>query len=443
MSTLPDFTGPGFFAGEAPDGLTTIAGTPTSASVRVYWRDPADPQAPDALVAQTTSAADGTWRITGLNPALSYVVRAQKSNFDDATVVGARPSRTDVITYVDHLEPAEEFDGLTGYVLLDSGLTPFACELIQPLPFGLTARVDGRKLLIEGVSSDAGLWESLVRVTASNGVWVDVPVQVRIAWTPACLAAVPKIWLDDASDMQAIAGAVAQWSNRGSIGGAFAQDVAAQRPALLSGHLSGRRAIAFDGIDDRLIDNSTAARDVMRGTGVGWVFAIYKNSSDTVGVNRVLFNFTTSLGPARFGITSSLSGSPNRLRLGLRRLDADPGASLNPSSPAPAGWLIARAVMRWQSGDAQIAVNGVEVAAGVATSQGVTSNTRSQWPVSIGAFSGASYSDFADNEVAAILCSSGSEPSAAEWMKLEGWAAHRYGLTDLLPADHQYKEVAP
>ena len=94
MSTLPDFTGPGFFAGEAPDGLTTIAGTPTSAQVRVYWRDPADPDAPDALVASTQSAADGTWQIAGLNPALRYVVRAQKSQFDDVTVVGAMPSRS-------------------------------------------------------------------------------------------------------------------------------------------------------------------------------------------------------------------------------------------------------------------------------------------------------------------------------------------------------------
>lgn len=184
MSTLPDFTGPGFFAGEAPDGLTTIAGTPTSAQVRVYWRDPADSDAPDVLVASTQSAADGTWQIAGLNPALRYVVRAQKSQFDDVTVVGAAPSRTDVIACVNQLVPREDefgdVDGLTGYVLLDSGLPPFTCQVIEPLPFGLTARVDGRKLLIDGASEDVGDWESVVRVTASNGVWGDVPVQMQI-----------------------------------------------------------------------------------------------------------------------------------------------------------------------------------------------------------------------------------------------------------------------
>ena len=219
MSTLPDFTGPGFFAGEAPDGLTTIAGTPTSAQVRVYWRDPADPQAPDVLVASTQSAADGTWQIAGLNPALRYVVRAQKSQFDDVTVVGAAPSRSDVIAYVDRLEQSEEFDGLTGHVLLDSGLPPFNCEVIQPLPFGLAARVDGRKLLIEGRSDDEGRWESVVRVTASNGVWVDVPVRVLIIDGGAILGVLPGASCLETYSAQlslhpllAVSGVVVKWS---------------------------------------------------------------------------------------------------------------------------------------------------------------------------------------------------------------------------------------
>lgn len=97
MSTLPDFTGPGYFAGESPDGLTTVAGVPVAADVRVYWRDPEDSAAPDVLVAQTASAANGTWRITNLNPALHYVVRGRKAGFDDVTVVGAVPTRTDVV----------------------------------------------------------------------------------------------------------------------------------------------------------------------------------------------------------------------------------------------------------------------------------------------------------------------------------------------------------
>lgn len=184
ISRDPRFVGAGFFAGEAPDGLTTVYGGPIPADVFVYWRDPDDPMAQEVLVGATKSAPDGTWRITGLNYNLQYVIRARAQGSDDATVVGAMPSRTDVIAYVNQLVPREDefgdVDGLTGYVFPDSGLPPFTCEVIQPLPYGLSARVDGRKLLIEGVSTANGLWESVVRVTASNGVWVDVPVQVQI-----------------------------------------------------------------------------------------------------------------------------------------------------------------------------------------------------------------------------------------------------------------------
>lgn len=184
ISRDPRFVGTGFFAGEAPDGLTTVYGDPIPADVFVYWRDQDNPLEKEVLVGAAKSSQDGTWRIMGLNYNLQYVIRARAQGYDDATVVGAAPSRTDVIAYVDQLVPREDgfgnADGLTGHVLLDSGLPPFTCEVIEPLPYGLSARVDGRKLLIEGESIDNGLWESVVRVTASNGVWVDVPVQVQI-----------------------------------------------------------------------------------------------------------------------------------------------------------------------------------------------------------------------------------------------------------------------
>lgn len=180
ISRDPRFVGTGFFAGEAPDGLTTVYGDPIPADVFVYWRDHDSPLEKEVLVGATKSAQDGTWRIMGLNYNLQYVIRARAQGYDDATVVGARPSRSDVIAYVNHLEPTEYFDGLIGHVLLDSGLPPFTCEVIGPLPYGLEPVLDGRKLLIEGASTDKGLWDSVVRVTASNAVWVDVPVQVQI-----------------------------------------------------------------------------------------------------------------------------------------------------------------------------------------------------------------------------------------------------------------------
>ena len=180
MSTLPDFTGPGYFAGESPDGLTTVAGVPVPADVRVYWRDPADPTAADVLVAQAASAANGTWRIANLNPDLHYVVRGRKAGFDDVSVVGAVPTRTDVVTATGSFTTNADKNGVDGSVLIEGGLPPYSVAQIDPLPFGLEPVIVGHELKIYGSSDDGGEWGSIVRVTASNGVYVDVNVNIYI-----------------------------------------------------------------------------------------------------------------------------------------------------------------------------------------------------------------------------------------------------------------------
>lgn len=532
MSTLPDFTGPGFFAGEAPDGLTTIAGTPTSASVRVYWRDSADHDAPDVLVASTQSAADGTWQIAGLNPALRYVVRAQKSQFDDVTVVGAAPSRSDVIVYVDHLEPTEDFDGLTGHVLLDSGLPPFTCEVIEPLPYGLEPVLDGRKLLIEGASDDEGIWNSVVRVTASNGVWVDVPVHaviglrapdiaVRYAaagdwtitlqlaggsefadglrvyrstepldlealpdyvaeldadadqwvdadvepgqtyyyavvayvggavamspvvkreamWTPADLPAPPKIWLDDESQMTVVSGRVSHMKNRGSIVNANAvQTNSAYRPLLMENELNGKRIVRFD---DRLLEVENA-RSLFRNVGYGWSFYIVrKRTTDAVVAVRQIFYTETGSGLARYA--DGYYVSANSYAMGRRRLDNAAAQNLVGSAATAGKWDLRFSETSWATATARMRIDGAVDAESFAyLTPGLTSNTDAKGNPTIAGELG--FANLGDIDLACVLVSSGDALSQDSILRIEGWAAHRYGLAENLPADHPYKEVAP
>ena len=448
MSALPDFTGPGFFAGEAPDGLTTIAGTPTSAQVRVYWRDPSDPQAPDALVASTQSAADGTWQIAGLNPALRYVVRAQKSQFDDVTVVGAVPSRSDVIAYVGQLVPHEnefgDVDGLTGYVLLDSGLPPFTCEVIQPLPYGLTARIEGRKLLIEGVSSDAGLWESVVRVTASNGVWVDVSVQVRIAWSPASLDVLPKIWLDWSSDLSMDSGFAGAWSNRGRLGGAFSQSVARRRPTAVTSDFAVR-FLRFDGIDDGLTSNSL--RGVLRAVSHAWSLIVFKKRTiSTAGDSRAILSVPSGGAITRGRYVIGLGhGGANRLNVIGRSSDSDSEQRLDDPAATTTEWQIRFNSIDYASGLALTVTNGAAVASTPSlTLPGATSNTDSRRHVAVGSWvdAGSSPEFPIDADIALVMLDS-TPLSFNDRQRLEGWAAHQCGLTAALPSDHPYKEVAP
>ena len=170
--------GPGYLAGEHPAGRTTIDGTPVSADVDVFYElDNRDWQ----HVASTTSQPDGTWSIFGLNPDKKFNIVARHASFGGVIAVDVQPSRTDVVTLSGVFTNNANFDGVDGFMTIESGMPPFTASVVDPLPYGLTPLVvDGRKLIIDGTSNDEGLWDSVVRVTASNGVWVDVPVQVEI-----------------------------------------------------------------------------------------------------------------------------------------------------------------------------------------------------------------------------------------------------------------------
>lgn len=192
----PRFVGAGFFAGEAPDGLTTVYGDPIPADVFVYWRDPDDPMAQEVLVGATKSAPDGTWRIMGLNYNLRYVIRAMASGHDDVTVVGVQPSRTDVITYEGEFTNTEDFDGVAGEILITSGLPPFTATVIQPLPSGLFPVVSGRNLIIDGTTNADEVASFDVKVTSSNGAEKIIPLQLVVGFkAPQNLAS--EVIIDD------------------------------------------------------------------------------------------------------------------------------------------------------------------------------------------------------------------------------------------------------
>lgn len=530
----PRFVGTGFFAGEAPDGLTTVYGDPISADVFVYWRDPDDHMAQEVLVGATKSAPDGTWLITGLNYNLRYVVRARASGRDDVTVVGVQPSRADVITYEGEFTNTEDFDGVAGEILITSGLPPFTATVIQPLPYGLLPVIDGRKLIIDGTSDDEGVWSSVVRVTAINGVFVDVPVHaviglkapditVRYAvagdWTitltlqlaggsafaevlrvyrstePLDLEALPEhvaeldadaaqwvdadvepgqtyyyavgayvggavamsaavereaVWtpldisaaviLDDDSSLSQTSGKVSSIVNRGVLGGSFSQSTDAYRPTIISAAANGKRALAFrsDEPASTGLLGDAAVRNLYRNAAVGWMFAVVRReAADTSATSRRVFVSYTPSNTARLGIywDDSIAGAQNRIVAGGRRLDSDSYARVAGPTRPPGGWEIIGVHAKWSSRALALRLNGVTVASTTTAwpSEGSTSDTE-----------GMGFhlcSRFVGDCVAAVA--GAGAISDADWQRLEGWAAHRYGLTDNIPADHPYKEVAP
>ena len=72
--------------------------------------------------------------------------------------------------------------------------------------------------------------------------------------------------------------------------------------------------------------------------------------------------------------------------------------------------------------------------------------TNENWTkVTLGAYynhTATSYVGYSYSDIAAVVASN-SAATVSDMEKLEGWAAHKYGLTVLLPTAHPYKTTAP
>lgn len=84
-------SGNGYLAGEYPDGITKVNGIPVSAQVRVLYRPGAGKPGDGVVVASTTSAQDGTWRVNGLSPLLRYDVVGRKDGHNDTLMANITP----------------------------------------------------------------------------------------------------------------------------------------------------------------------------------------------------------------------------------------------------------------------------------------------------------------------------------------------------------------
>lgn len=83
--------GSGYLAGTFPGGITTVDGVPTPATVRVLYRPASGQPGDGALVAEVQSAADGSWRVDGLDPALKFDVVGRKAWFNDVIMSNVSP----------------------------------------------------------------------------------------------------------------------------------------------------------------------------------------------------------------------------------------------------------------------------------------------------------------------------------------------------------------
>lgn len=285
----------------------------------------------------------------------------------------------------------------------------------------------------------------MTQVLSRRSAGSSFPTTLQL-WTPLNMATSPRIYLDvQDSSVTDVSGACAEISNLGSLGtnGNFLQGTASNRPSILNAELNGRRVLRFDGSND-VLTCSTAAT-LFRNTGAAWVFSVYKKRTTDGSPTARYLLFSSDAGSLiRFSVLAADNavGRANKPTMFAKRLDADSAAALESPNVVAGSYVMFMATCDYSTRAGVIRENGTQSAANSAltASAGNTSDTSAASATSIGALSAGGSA--ADIDLATVVVSN-VMPSAGEIEKLEGWAAHRWGLAGNLPSGHPYKTTAP
>ena len=227
-------------------------------------------------------------------------------------------------------------------------------------------------------------------------------------WTPAD-AGLTAYWLAD--DISGADGdPVSTWPD--GVGSNNATASGSNRPTLDLAALNGKAAVVFDGVNDYFTLTSGISVTTY------WTFSVFTRSS----TGRAIIALATSSGGAPFG---------GHILSNDRAYMYDTGTGwIRQTSPrSDTGSIILVDV----SNPFQLLLNGTELSPTVAFS-----------PASSGSLSfiGRYGGSYCLGSLHFVACGIGA-PTSDTIQKLEGWAAHYYGLTANLPGGHPYKTNPP
>lgn len=259
------------------------------------------------------------------------------------------------------------------------------------------------------------------------------PYVFSAPWTPAQITTA--IWLDasDASTITESGGVVSQWDDKSGNGRHFTQSTVANRPTFESAVQNGLSAVKFvngpgAGATRQFVENTSYTNTSNQLT----IFSVHRNLSGASGANIYgrLFSFAPSnqLDYATtggillcYGITSGIT---------LYRSFA----AIASTAAISDTWCVVDAER--DAGNGSVSLNGnTRVTGSTPTADFNIGRTR------IG-------NDFSANDSGIqgwvgenIAISGVIDASTKE--KMQGYLAHKWGLTGSLPAGHPYKSAAP
>lgn len=214
------------------------------------------------------------------------------------------------------------------------------------------------------------------------------------------------------------------------------QSVDVYKP-VLSTFSDGSLAMQFDGVNDYFWQGNTS---YLNNVGGVWSFSVELLSSKS-GYTYLLASPFNSSGASKFA-----SGySTNKPYVGGRRQYANAWSEAVDTSTRSAVQNINFSQVDFSIAKAYIFINAAQVA--INNSFGTAGNADSTaiFGTSIGAYvgnNGSTYEGGIVGKVGCIIVGAGVL-STENRLRLEGWAAHKYGLQVNLPSDHPYKTSPP
>lgn len=266
----------------------------------------------------------------------------------------------------------------------------------------------------------------------------EVNVLFGNIWQPSNLNNKSKIWLDSDNVLQS-SGLVSQMTDLSGNGYHFSQSQTGMMPTISSE--LGDSVVSFDGVNDSINNQATLVKDLFRDKQHLWSFCVVRTNIDDNKNHQLMFQ-GDSTASSRFNVRL---GDPTRQSvpsIAVRRLDTDANTIVHSGEKIFGSFMLMFCYANYESGVVDVFING-EKKGTSSISTGYTSDSASATPFFIGSGGGQSgIANPASASIKAVLIGNLSL-TAVDRQKLEGWAAHKYGLTDILPVNHPYKTLVP
>jgi hypothetical protein len=242
-------------------------------------------------------------------------------------------------------------------------------------------------------------------------------------WTPSDIGgSVLSAWYKADSLSLSDGSGVGSWTDSSGNGNTVAQLSSGRQPTFQTNELNSQPVLRFDGTNDILTDGDIAALDV--GTGDIWMAAVFKSTDNSAAQNYF------EKGPTSFGLRTTAAGV---LQMNL-------GGTSNIPSQSNGNWSRTEFVIVTAarvSSTCNGFVNGT-----ASTTTGTTNSTSISNSDVFDIGSRAVGAGPMVGDIAEVLVG-GATLTDTNRQLIEGYLAHRYGLSGNLPSDHPYKNFAP